>query len=315
MRFYLSTGNDPTFNLAMEEYLFGREGEDFLFIYINSPSVICGKHQNAVAESNSAFLSAENIPLIRRFSGGGTVYHDGGNLNFSFICSHEAGKVIQFAHYARPVVDFLRSLGIKALLNQRNDIEVGGLKVSGHAAHARKLRAVHHGTLLYDANLQFLSASLRSSPSKFHSRAVKSVRSPVANLRNFLNRDLDVNEFTEMLSEHLLKSFNAGGTFSPDSGALQMVEKLAAEKYGNFSWNYGYSPEYRFEVSFPKERTEGLFRFGVKEGIISEIERLENGEPGVLRELLGCRHYLPDLKRRMKEIFGGGEHELAELFF
>ena len=144
---------DPRYNIAAEEYLLKETGEDYAFFYINEPSIIIGKHQNAYAEVNLDYVRQNHIKVIRRISGGGTVWHDRGNLNFSFILKGEEGKQVNFRGYAQPVVDFLDELGVEASFGPRNEILVGDLKISGNAEHIHRKRVLHHGTLLFDSDL------------------------------------------------------------------------------------------------------------------------------------------------------------------
>lgn len=278
MYFYYSPSANPFFNLALEEFLFENSTEDFVLIYINSDSVICGKHQTAVAESNAEFLFRNNIPLIRRFSGGGTVFHDNGNINLSFITTGKDSKVIDFRRYAESMVRFLAGLKINAQINERNDITIEGFKVSGHAAHAKNKRALHHGTLLYDSRLQRLSDGLRSNKDKFISRAVQSVRSKVTNVKPYLKNDLSINEFIEQLSHHLINEFSISGKYELSGTDKQEVENLANEKYTTYEWNYGYGPNYTFEVDFILSEKQIRLEFYVEEGIVTNIKFLQNSK-------------------------------------
>ena len=151
---------DPRYNIAAEEYLLKETEDDYAFFYVNSPSLIIGKHQNSYSEINLEYIRSNRIPVIRRISGGGTVWHDMGNLNFSFILNGEEGKLVNFREYAQPVVDFLNTLGVKASFGSRNEILVEGLKISGNAEHIHRNRVLHHGTLLFNSDLDALKRSL-----------------------------------------------------------------------------------------------------------------------------------------------------------
>ncbi|MDQ1332249.1 MAG: lipoate---protein ligase, partial [Bacteroidota bacterium] len=177
---------DPFFNLALEEYLLKNRKEDFFIVYVNAPSVIIGKHQVAHREADTKFVNENNIPVLRRISGGGAVFHDAGNLNFSFISQSTEGKQIDFRKYTLPVIKFLSVLGVEARFEGRNDLKVNGLKVSGNSEHVFRNRVLHHGTLLYDAQLDMLKGSLRKDTSKYLTRAVSSNPSPVMNLKELI---------------------------------------------------------------------------------------------------------------------------------
>jgi len=300
MKLIHSPSNDPYFNLALEEYLFENFQENFILIYINSDSVVCGKHQNAVAESNSRFLFENEVPLIRRFSGGGTVYHDVGNINFSFITTGKDNKVIDFKRYAQPIVNFLRSLGIHAELSDRNDIMIEGFKVSGHAAHAKNKRALHHGTLLYNSDLEKLSLGLRSNPDKFESRAVKSVRSQVANISQYFDNNLDINEFVEMLGNSLIREFPMEGVFNIPDKDNGIIEKLIVDKYKTFDWNYGYGPDYKFHINIELGDEFTEMNISVSKGLIIEVEILKKTTfDQLLKQLEGTQHFWPLLSKKL----------------
>ena len=178
---------DPFFNLAIEELLLKSYNEEYLLLYVNSPSVIIGKHQSGHREVNTRFVYENQIPVIRRISGGGTVFHDSGNLNFCFILRSEQGKQVDFRKYTQPVIDFLASIGVNASFEAKNDLKVDGLKISGNAEHIHGDRVLHHGTLLFSTSLDMLRKSIRKDPSNYISRAVVSNPSPVTNLNGIIN--------------------------------------------------------------------------------------------------------------------------------
>lgn len=255
--------------------------------------------------------------MIRRFSGGGTVFHDVGNINFSFIVTGKDSKVIDFKHYALPIVNFLRSLGIHAELSERNDILIEGFKVSGHAAHAKNKRSLHHGTLLYNSNLQKLSKGLKSTPDKFKSRAVQSVRSPVANVNQYFSNKLDISEFVEMLGDYLLKEFPTDGYYQLTNEDKVQVEKLVADKYKTFDWNYGYGPDYSFECQFEIDSESIELKIEVSKGVIVDVEILKKSTfDGALKELTGIRHFWQAMNKKLTDLFGEKQgNQLIDHFF
>src|SRR5450759_4199757 len=167
--------NDPFFNLAIEEYLLKNSKEEYLILGINKPSVIIGKHQSAHREVDTKFVLENNIPVIRRISGGGSVFHDNGNLNFTFICQSEDGKQVDFRKYTKPVIEFLLSLGLETKFEGGNDLKIDGLKISGNAEHVHRNRVLHHGTLLFSTSLDMLRNALRKDSSHYTTRAVESL--------------------------------------------------------------------------------------------------------------------------------------------
>ncbi|MEQ8325395.1 MAG: lipoate--protein ligase [Vicingaceae bacterium] len=275
MQLLISAENNPAFNLALEEFLFENEKEDYLLIYVNDDAVICGKHQNAVAESNSEFLTTQKIPLLRRFSGGGTVYHDRGNINFSFITSGENSRVIDFKRYANPVVTFLQSKGIDARLSSRNDIMLGEKKISGHAAHSKGKRALHHGTLLYSADLTRLRFALKSEHEKFKSRAVKSVRSSVTNICDEYHGLPSMEKFTKEMANELCAEFDISDERRLSAAEIVSIRTMASSKYASSNWNYGYGPDYSVEIRKNVNGKNLFVDIAVSNGLIQSIDFIE----------------------------------------
>jgi len=195
--------SDPFMNLATDEYLLKHTDEEYFIVGINDPSVIIGKHQVAHRETETKFISQNNIPVIRRISGGGTVYHDRGNINFSFILTSSQGRQVDFRKYLEPVIDFLASENITAVFGGKNDLMSNGFKISGNAEHIFRERILHHGTLLIHADIDNMRKSLRKDTSCYQTRAVQSNPSPVMNLREKLPDVTDA----EDLSSRMLNFF------------------------------------------------------------------------------------------------------------
>lgn len=302
MKYCQSTSYNPAYNLALEEFLFNKVEEDYLLIYRNENAVVCGKHQNPVAEINSRYLLENNIPLIRRFSGGGTVFHDLGNINFSFITTGVNTKVIDFAKFAKPVIDFLKTIGLQATLSDRNDILLNGKKITGHAAHSKNTRALHHGTILFNADLSVLSASLKSNKDKFKSRAVKSVRSTVTNICDEISADQSIEAFILSLSNYLSDAFLIDEKVDLSESDHDQIVKLEKAKYNDWDWNYAYGPSYSFEVH--EKINEGIIsaEIEVVKGRISNISFRESSTfETVFNNLIGIRHDLGEINKKLLE--------------
>ncbi len=232
----------PQYNLALEEYLClraMRDGSQFFMLWQNEPSIIVGRFQNTLAEINSEFVKEHNIHVVRRNAGGGAVYHDLGNINYSFIMEDKGGE-FNFEFFTGPIIEALNTMGAKAELSGRNDVTIEGKKVSGGAQFRRGGVILHHGTLLYDSDLDVLSQALNVSPEKLISKGVKSVRSRVSNIRTFLKKPFSVLDFMKDL-QNKIKGFTPL-SLSPEEYAE--AEKLAKEKYSTWEWNYGTSPEF-----------------------------------------------------------------------
>ncbi|NJK98346.1 MAG: lipoate--protein ligase family protein [Bacteroidales bacterium] len=209
MLLLISQTKDTAINLATEDYLLKNSSENIVYLYIDRPCVVVGKHQNAMAEVNYRFLCENNIPLYRRISGGGTVFHDEGNINFTFIQNGEEGNLVNFRAFIEPIRDFLISLGVLAEIGPRNDILVDGLKVSGNAEHVYRKRTLHHGTLLFSSSLNFLRNALRVEEGKYTDKAVKSVRSKVTNLKDYIKDEFTAEQFFFKLGTFLMSRYQA----------------------------------------------------------------------------------------------------------
>lgn len=243
MRIILNTSTDPAFNLAVEEMLLLRENEDVFFLWQNRHTVVIGRNQNAWAEVDLPEAEKRGISVVRRLSGGGAVYHDLGNVNFTFITGTGEGKV-DFSRFTAPILRALALLGVDARADGRNDILVGGAKISGNAQCTYRrpdgtARLLHHGTLLLHADMSALSAVLRPCPEKLRTKGIASVRSRVTNL-------WDVPGFAPMsaaeLMEHLARTAVSGGEIRPlTEEELQAADQLRREKYGTWEWNIGKS--------------------------------------------------------------------------
>src|SRR5512138_3443176 len=216
MFIFCSDSYQPFFNLAAEEYYLHNRKEDFVILSVNDPCVVIGKHQVVHREVDSKFIEEKKIPVLRRISGGGAVYHDQGNLNFAFIRQSEAGKQVDFRLYTEPVIAFLNSAGIKAVFEGKNEITVDGLKVSGNAEHVFRERVLHHGTLLFNASLEDLKQSLKMKSDNYSTRAVESNRTGVSNLKERLPSVNDINEFRNNLHDFLMQKPDMHSYIMPD---------------------------------------------------------------------------------------------------
>lgn len=237
---------NPHFNLALEEYLLKSRDvpESCIMVWQNEPAVIIGRHQNVYEEINQAYVKANNIHVVRRITGGGAVYHDLGNINFSFI-NPAGAKKIDFARYNETIISVLRSIGIETELNSRNDIAIAGKKFSGTAQYICGDKVLHHGTLLYNTCLDTLEAVLLVDPIKYQSKSVKSVRSRVANISSFLPDAIPVGDFKRRFLERICQKRLTKPYILSDRD-LEQIYDLQKKKYDSWEWNYGFSPQYNF---------------------------------------------------------------------
>jgi lipoate-protein ligase A len=272
MRYILNQNSDAWFNLAAEEYLLKNFREDIFMLWQNHNTIVVGKHQNTLAEINYDYVKEKNIKVVRRMSGGGAVYHDMGNLNFTFIMNGQEGSMVDFKKFTLPIIEVLKKLEVNARFEGRNDLTIDGLKFSGNAEHVHKNRVLHHGTLLFSSELGVLGQALLVNPLKYQDKAVKSVRSRVTNIKDHLKKDLTIGEFRDRIMQHISEQFpNAREYhFSPDD--LQQIQHLVAEKYSTWEWNFGYSPKYGFSKMIKTRGGSVEYHLHVEEGIIKDLK-------------------------------------------
>ncbi|MBN1108479.1 MAG: lipoate--protein ligase [Bacteroidales bacterium] len=287
---------DPFFNLAVDEYLLKNREDEFLVLSVNDPSVVIGKHQVAHRETDTAFVAGNNIPVIRRISGGGAVFHDSGNLNFSFILNSSEGKQIDFRKYTLPVINFLAGLGVEARFEGKNDLKVDGLKISGNAEHVFRNRVLHHGTLLFGSDLASLRASLRKDTSAYITKAVSSNPSSVMNLAARIP-GMSMNGFVTAMFEYFTgMKGNTIVNLSPPE--REEIEKMALSKYRSWDWNYAYGPPYDLERSLLFQGKSIHLRLRVMDGFIHEcITDGSSAKKELCARLTGLRHMPEDIKK------------------
>lgn len=250
MHYFIDNQNslDPTLNLALEEYIVRnpKMTDDYFLLYCNAPAVVIGRHQNAFEEANLLFLQKQHIPLIRRISGGGTVYHDRGNLNFSFITRYEKFKFNNYRYFNQPILDALHSLGIKAEFGRRNEMVIGQKKISGNAQFTSKKRMISHGTLLFRSRLDRLSLSLLPAGGLFSSRARKSVPSSVVNIGDYLARSVTMNKLKQIILQKIFSSGEDIPVFRLRESHWRQIKQLADNKYRQWEWNFAESPDFSY---------------------------------------------------------------------
>ncbi len=302
MRYIESDMTDPRYNLALEQYVFDTlsERDNIFMLWRNDNAIIVGKHQNTVAEINAPFVREKGIRVVRRLSGGGAVYHDLGNVNFTFIVAAGNLGAFDFASFCRPVVNALGALGVTAEINGRNDMTIDGKKFSGNAQYCKQGRVMHHGTILYDSNLAMVAAALVVPADKIASKGLKSVRSRITNVKAYMRDDIPVERFMCTLRDAMFRE-NAMTPYTLTREDQAAVLKLKDEVYGTWDWNYGASPAY----SIKKERRiEGC----------GKIEVHMNVEGGVIRDIAFFGDYFGSLDARdLAPALTGRRVERAEL--
>lgn len=297
------------FNLAAEDYFLYHTDEDVLMLWRSKKAVVCGKHQNVCAEVNYGFCKGENIQVARRLSGGGTVYHDLGNVNFSFICSAgtELEKAIDFKRFLQPIKTFLNEHGIAAEFSDRNDLFIGDNKISGNAEHLfqKEKRVIHHGTLLFSADLSRLGKALKPDGT-YMDKAVKSVRMPVTNIENHGGNFSRPENFIKALTDFFVrKEKYALQDITPEENAK--IHVICKEKYAQSEWILGYSPKYTMQREFMLAAGKFVLEMEVEKRMINSI---------AIRDVAGKLHFEKELdKIKGKTLSEKTEQEFFDLTY
>lgn len=293
MRYIMNTSTDPAFNLAAEEWLLMNTQDEVFMLWRNAPAVIVGRNQNTLAQIDEDFVRVRGIPVVRRLSGGGAVFHDLGNINFTFISNDAGGGALDFLRFTTPIVEALGRMGVSCSFDGRNDLVIDGRKVSGNAQHIAEGRVLHHGTLLFSSDVTDISGALRVDPEKYKDKAVKSVRKRVTNIADHLPEPMDVEACMARIMADVSGSAQEAATLADEE--VQAIDALADSRYRTWDWNFGSSPQYGFSRT---TRTPGGVveaHVDVQSGVIRRIrlygEYFGTRDVGDLEaELTGCRH-------------------------
>ena len=286
---------DVYFNLAMEEYIFEKFKEDEVFmLWINEASVVIGKHQNLIEELNMKYCFDNNIKIARRLSGGGTVVHDFGNLNYTYITNTTGDTALDFKEFLKPVYNALLNLNIDANISPRNDFRVEEKKICGHSQFMRKKRVLHHGCILFDSNLDNLRNALNVENKKIISKSAKSVKSSVANLKEISKLDYEISDFLEKLKTEILKTQENFEIYELTKEDILKIDKIKSEKYATKDWIYGQSPKCTFILDEEKDYTVEI------EG--GRIEKINIGYDNKFESLIGLYFEYEEIKNKIDEL-------------
>lgn len=311
MIYIVSQSNDPAYNIAQEEFCFKelKQFNKIFILWINEPAIIVGKHQNTLAEINARFVQENGIHVVRRITGGGAVYHDLNNLNYTIISNEEEGENdFDFRTFSQPVIETLAGLGAKAEFSGRNDISIDGKKICGNAQAYAGNRVMHHGCLLFDTDLTVLSRALEVSKETVDSKGVRSVRSRVDNILPNLPVKITVHEFADKILEQMKRKFPEMKEYSFSEAEKLEIERSRREKFGNWEWNYGNNPaaEIVREKRYPAGRIQVFLN--VSNGKINEIRFYgtffgKNSDlAGPEDALKGVKYTSPEVKKALSQL-------------
>ncbi len=289
--------NDAYFNMAVEEYVFTHFSDDVFMLWRNEPAIIVGLFQNSLAEINLDYVNEKKIKVVRRLTGGGAVFHDLQNLNFTFVESNSNGN---FRTFTQPIIEVLNNLGVDARFEGRNDLMIDGRKFSGNAQCVSNGRMLHHGTLLFDTAMTDMSNALKVNPLKFEDKAVKSVRKRVTNISEHLQSPMTVLQFADLIMKHIMETRANCQIYEFTDEDIAAITKLRDEKYSTWEWNFGHSPKYSFSKMIRTKGGNIELHMNIEKGFVSAAKIY--GDFFAKRDISGFENILIGVRHDEKSV-------------
>ncbi len=308
MIYIKNNDNRPQFNLALEEYVFSElsQFDEIFLLWVNKPAIIVGKNQNTIEEINVDYTKEKDIDVVRRLSGGGAVYHDLGNLNYTIISKNDHSVAFNFETFSKPVIEVLAELGVEAEFTGRNDITIDGRKFCGNAQYINKDRVLHHGAILFDVDLNVLGSALKVSKDKIESKGIKSVRSRVTNVVEHLDEKISVEDFKELLLNHIFENSQIE-EYQLTQKDLDRINEIMEKRYATWDWNFGGSPKFNIHKA---ERFKGgkvETKINVENGKIASIKFYGDffgayDIQDIEKLLTGIKYREEDIRQALKDV-------------
>ncbi|MGO1652212.1 lipoate--protein ligase [Senegalia sp. (in: firmicutes)] len=310
MIYVINNNNSCFFNHAAEKYLMNNFDDEVFMLWVNKPSILIGRNQNTLTEINYNYVKDNNIDVVRRLSGGGAIYNDFGNINFTFITNRDKKSSTEknsFNKFALPVIEALQSLGVNAEFTGRNDIIIEGKKFSGNAQYFQKDKLLHHGSILFDCDMSKLSLALKSKSIKFKNKGVKSVGARVTNILPHLDKAMALGEFREYLKNYIIDTHDIERIIEFNESDIEEIEKISEKSFKSWEWNYGKSPVYKYENSVKHPSGLVEYTLNVEKSIITNISIYGDyfGERSILEleeALIGVKHSRDHLEHKLKDL-------------
>ena len=298
---------DPYFNMAVEEFLFNKFNDNIFMLWRNDNAIIVGKHQNTLSEINLEKVKEYNVKVIRRLSGGGAVFHDLGNLNFTFIMNQNGEEIVNFKKFTQPIIDVLNDLGVPAKFEGRNDLTINGKKFSGNAVHVSKNRMLQHGTILFASEIKNLNDVLKVNPLKYKDKAVKSVKARVTNVSEHLKEKITLNELIQLIFKRIKQIYPDSKNYEFTDKDINEINKLVVNKYSTWDWNFGWHSKYDFEKLIHTNGGNIEFHLNVDDGIIKDCkiygDYFNIDDTYVIEKILiGTKHEENEIRKKLQNI-------------